>query len=257
MIKTMPVNFCYKVIHSYYMNFKNINEYEIIRDIVLNIKVPCNEFEREIKNFQQILLFTFPNKNYVLSDCIKICNFFGCSFSIEKIKMLFNNSNDLYSSLICAIDYVINWKGVSSFIVYVTITKKLSELYDLFFVIPINYIEKTKAFSSAVAKRFYTIGWFEQLKKIHQNVDYDLLAEVKNEYCRNKEYFNSIGVDQIYLFGSVASGKYHKESDLDIVIDISINMDDDSISKAIKYKKEVNETRFKKKEAIYMNIKNF
>ena len=59
MIKTMPIKYCYKAIHSFFFNFYNINEYDKIKSIILNINAPADDFEKDVKKEKRHTFETF------------------------------------------------------------------------------------------------------------------------------------------------------------------------------------------------------
>jgi len=62
MIETMPICFCYKAIHSFFTIFHDENHYDLIKELVLNIKSPSTDLERKIKEYQSVILLIFNCK---------------------------------------------------------------------------------------------------------------------------------------------------------------------------------------------------
>ena len=105
----------------------------------------------------------------------------------------------------------------NAYYAYLIILKKLCEYFKDYFFIPITFAEKTADLENDTIRKYYIKGWFHNLAELNETPPDNLLSRIQNCYIDKIETFPQI--KHMYLFGSIPSGMYHRESDVDIVVE--------------------------------------
>lgn len=252
----MPINYPYKTIHTFLVNFSNTYEYDLIKSIVLNTSEPRTKEEIKIKEYHCVLTRIFCDKT---TDVLKIANIYRRYLSKNKSEC-FNNLiaklNACSKKESCVLlDEIKNTFGdtKAGFILFALVVKRVSEEIKDFFVLPLTYFEDTKCINNLTTKKYYIQGMIERIlenkNKMYRNDC--LLEDIFEYYSTNKSTFNELGINHVYLFGSVAKKQNHKESDIDMVLEFNDLVSYFEILKTMDKIKETNYSIFKKDTDVY------
>ncbi|MCI6156076.1 MAG: nucleotidyltransferase domain-containing protein [Bacilli bacterium] len=248
MIATLPISYPYKLIYSYFINYEGTKNYDSIKKIVLNIDEPKSSRDILIKNMHIMILLAFNNKKLNVQGFISLI---GKIFNIPrliKIRCRLNilselRSEELYLSCENFIkDFGI---GLSSFALFVIASKLIAEKEGFYFILPISYFAISKDIENEQIKKHYLMGVIENLRiKNKSDESQNLYDKIKDFYSQNQVNFYNDDIKHIYLFGSIAKNQYHKESDIDMVIEFSESTSHIKINEIMNMLKEQNSKQF-------------
>lgn len=124
----------------------------------------------------------------------------------------------------------------------------LNNYYHDYVVIPVYLFDKLNAVVKDYEIRdiFYQ-SLIEQTLKYH---DTGLKDKVINKYMESKDEFISLGIEELWLFGSIIDDTYHDDSDIDIVLKMKDGHDFLTASSNLK---DFNKKNFDKKSDIIEN----
>ena len=218
MIKTMPIKYCYKAIHSFFFNFYNINEYDKIKSIILNINAPADDFEKEVKKYHNAILLIFNSHTLSYEDFTHAYRFTTGREDADFFKYIadiFKGEIFTKCSMLCR--DIGRMTRINAYFTYLIILKKLCEYFKDYFFIPITFAEKISDLENDTMRKYFIKGWFYNLAELNETPSDNLLSNIQNCYIDKAETFPQI--KHLYLFGSIPSGMYHRESDVDMVVE--------------------------------------
>jgi len=221
MIETMPICFCYKAIHSFFTIFHDENHYDLIKELVLNIKSPSTDLERKIKEYQSVILLIFNCKVLTEKEVARVSYYVnnetpGSFATINNIL----TSEDIFESCNQMLNADVSTNDTQLFLLYVVILKRLNELFKTFFLIPSTLREETKSINDNTVRKFFIKGWFKHIAHRQEKTHTDLFAKISENHNKVKI---APEINHLYMFGSIPNRTYHKESDIDMVVEFVKN----------------------------------
>lgn len=218
MIKTMPIKYCYKAIHSFFFNFYNINEYDKIKSIILNINAPADDFEKDVKKYHNATILIFNSKKLCFDDFISSYRYTAGADDVVFFEYIADIlRGDIFSKCSTLCRDIRQMNRTNAYYAYLIILKKLCEYFKDYFFIPITFAEKIADLENDTIRKYYIKGWFHNLAELNEIHSDNLLSRIQNCYIDKIETFPQI--KHLYLFGSIPSGMYHRESDVDMVVE--------------------------------------
>lgn len=218
MINTMPIKYCYKAIHSFYYNFYNINEYDKIKKIILNSIAPNDSFDVEVKTFHNAALLLFNNRYLCYENFVDVYKYINGATDEDFLKYASTFfKDDIFSKCAFLYEDIKMMNRTNAYFAYLIALRKLSEHFEDYFFIPITFVEKTSDIDNSTVRRFFIKGWFHNLAELNETPPDNLLTNIQNCYIDKIETFPQI--KHLFLFGSIPSGMYHRESDVDMVVE--------------------------------------
>ena len=219
-LNTIPnIAYPYKVIYSYFANYRNLLDYNRIKNAVLGI----NDYNNKYHEYYMFYSIVFSNHNYenieYFLPFFEICfnkklserafnilkNAFNQSKELFKITFLFNNIESLDEE--------------EGFFLYMIMQRIINKHYKSLIVIPSNLLQNSK-----VTADFYTLSYYVNgvLMNRIEHLKRGLLKDIQKSYLRDKsQIIDKNMIKHLYVFGSVKENEYHRESDIDMVIEFN------------------------------------
>jgi predicted nucleotidyltransferase len=233
------ISYPYKIINSFFANFYQIYDYNKIKNAVLGINDYDNEY-RPYYLFYLIAINLSEYKNYK-----ELVPYFNLIFRlrledsvINLIDDSINNDNVLFriSSLFVNIR---KYNIQQGYFIYLIMQLIINEHYKKNIILPCDInkcIDSTSNFSTFT----YYLNSVILREVVNQNIG-NLLNEIIESYTLNKNNFEQYKIKHIYIFGSIKEQEYHRESDIDIVVEFfesSYVEKNDAYSYICKYNKD-------------------
>ena len=247
----------------------NIN-YQLYKEIIYREKACENEMEVEVKNIYDSFVYLISDYNnelleyrlrrflyLILGEKVNeeiINEIVNLSFTLRKkdviessskvfIKSLnlFNEYGEVKSKLISfsLLQYELLKKGIPISVIY-------TRDYNLFKEININNEEEVKGFiKGIISKNTY------QDKKYYKELNEIEFNEVKEEIIKDKELLtHNHKINHISVFGSFSKNKERIDSDIDLLVNFSLDATSDEINNSIAFIKE----RYKEKFHRFIDV---
>lgn len=233
------ISYPYKVIHSYFINYFNSKDYNKIKNAVLGINDYLNEYHKYYLFFEIITSFK-DYQNYKMS--IPFFNIiFQEDISKSDVMNIINdavqNKNKLFG-IASLFDKISLFSKEEGFFLYMIMQMMINQYYGTLIVLPHDLYNETKNIINKSTLAYYLNGVLINKSEI---IKRNLLDDIKNKYSDNIEFFRSLKIKNVYLFGSIKDNEYHRESDIDLVIDFEKNTYKekvDAFDKIINFNKE-------------------
>ena len=251
MINRRTVEYEYKMISSFYDNYIRKHNYLLIKSVVLGITNEENEEIELIHKLHRFLVCIMIESKQHLMNCIN--NVFGFAFKrnidsmfLTKIRKI-NDAylNDVQKSL-RFIEMSMNEEDLmNSFCAFVLGGIYLNHYFNDYVVVPVYLFDKLGAVVNdyEIREVFYQ-SLIEQCLAKH---DTTIKERVIKKYIECKDEFILLGVDELWLFGSIIDETYYDDSDIDIVLKMKNGYD---FLIASNYIREFNKKNFDRKSDI-------
>lgn len=248
---TIPsISYPYHLIHSFFVIFRNEYEYHKIKNAVLKI----NDWNNKYLKYYVLYIILFSIDDGRSLDFEKYETFYRNLFgesnleeSLAKIKeiLLLHDSKIIIAKLI---KLIISTQSDEGFFIFLVLSKYINKIYSSLVIFPCDLLIGVKHIESDYVFGHYINGVV--LGKYGSPFKEDLLSQIEALYSSNKEsLMEKYGIKRIYLFGSVVLNEYHRESDIDMVVElISLDVDFVEITKEIS---SLNMKAFNRKSDIY------
>ena len=209
----------YKIIYSFFTNYYNKYEYNKIKNGVLKI----NDWNNEYFNYYLLysIVFSFDYEQsiesyipfYELIFHKKINNETKC-----KLESIVKYSDKKY--VISKMFFLIKDVSVEEgFLLYLFMQKEINLLYKSLIVIPCDLFQNVKDIKNEYILTYYLHAVF--LSKTTENKE-QILHEIIKYYFKNKDKLKKkFNIKNIYIFGSIMCREYHRESDIDMVVEFT------------------------------------
>ena len=249
MIETMPICFCYKAINSFYTIFHEENHYDLIKELVLNIKSPSTDLERKIKEYQNAILLIFNCKVLTKTEFTRIAKYIDNNepASFETISNILT-AEDIFESCNQMLNADVSTNDTQLFLSYAVILKRLNEFFKTYFLIPSTLREETKSINDDTVRKFFIKGWFKHIAHRQEKTHTDLFAKISDNHNNAKI---APEIHHLYMFGSIPNRTYHKESDIDMVVEFVKNTTLERRKTVLNDIKSYNKSTFNRKTDIY------
>lgn len=211
------ISYPYKIIYSYFTNYFNVKDYNKIKNAVLGINDYLNEYHKYYL-FYEIITSYKDYQNYKM-----LIPFFNIIFeedisksdAMKVINDALQNKNKLFAiaSLFIKIPLFSKEDG---FFLYMIMQMMINQYYGTLIVLPHDLYDQTKNIVNKSTLAYYLNGIFINKSVITKR---NLLDDIKIKYYENVEFFKNLHIRNIYLFGSIKDNEYHRESDIDLVVD--------------------------------------
>lgn len=191
------------------------------------------------------LIYTYP----IMLEIKEFVNIFDkkSHFSINIEKLIF--SSDKYKKLLECILMSMNSKQVnSSFFWFLMANIMLNKIYGEPCVPPVDLFIRMKSINDEKMQYYFLKAWLDDF---YPEPIRDLKEKVINIYQKEPKYFFELGIDEIYLFGSVLKNEYTSFNDIDIIIKFKKEIININERKSIEHKlKLFNFDKFNRKSDI-------
>lgn len=255
MLNRRSTTYEYKMISSFYDNYVKHHNYLKIKSIVLVNYFKTDEETNLIHKFHQFLVLMLIEPRISLIDTLN-SNFqfvfkVNLSFDIYNQIKEINNSetlNDIEKSLRFLELSMVTQDQFSSFCLFVLGGIFLNYYYKDYIVIPVYLFDKLGTITHDYEIRdVYYKSVIEQTLKFH---DDKLKDKIVGKYLDSRNELVKLGIDELWLFGSIVDGTYHDQSDIDVVIKMKDGYD---FYEASNYIRIFNNKHFDKKSDILEN----
>ena len=254
MISVRNNKYEYKIISSFYDNYKKQHQYDFIKQVVLGLISNNCPQAQIIKRMQQLYLLCDTTG---INDCpilIKHFEYIGqtkiTSTTEKTILISFSvYSTDPIQAILLLIDEAKRVSEWESFFCYVLATLLINDFYGEYIVFPVYLLDEIDKIKDSSIRNAFFDGHIQRVCKRPKNIN--TLNKVAVVYEQYRTYFHEHGLDNIYLFGSIAKKEDTEYSDIDLVLQLSTTNDDD-IANAILIVKEFNQKHFNKKSDIHL-----
>lgn len=250
-LSTIPtISYSYRLIHSYFAIFHKIFEYNKIKNAVLKI----NNWNNEYLNYYIFYSVVFSAENGKSFD-FELCNsFYHILFeerindeTIDFLKNVFAMSNK-QTAVAKLIRKIAEARINEGYFIFLMMSMHLNRMYSSLIVLPIDLFERIEHIHNDYIFGHYINGLI--LGKCNSLLRDDLFTQIEALYSSKKDFLaNKYGIIRIYLFGSIALNEYHRESDIDMVIELSSSKVD--FADIIEEISSLNMKNFKRKSDIY------
>ncbi|MBR2138155.1 MAG: nucleotidyltransferase domain-containing protein [Bacilli bacterium] len=239
----------YKIIYSFFANYYDKYEYNKIKNAVLKI----NDWNNEYFNFYLIysIVFAFDYKQnfekYIPYYEMVFQNKFHYETKIEVDKILTNkDKKHVISKMFLLIKTLSIEEG---FLLYLYMQKEINMLYDSLIVIPCDLFQNIKSIKNEYILTYYLHSVF--LTKMIPNNE-QLLSHIKEYYYVNKnKLINKYNIKNIYIFGSIMCQEYHRESDIDMVVEFLDHQKYSKVSEVFNELIKINKKTFDRNSDIH------
>ena len=245
-LETIPnISYPYKAIYAYFAYFKNIREYKKIKNAVLGINSYHNEYE---KYYRFYLIMSSFRKLEEYKDILPFFNIiFNHPVENKVLKLIDEYSHNriplFYTKLLKSInDFDID----DGYFLYLICLKIINFSYESCLIIPNDILDILSWSEDINTLSSFFNSYFLKQKRQKR---IDILNLLKNEYQKNINCFNKMGIAHIYLFGSIKDNEYHRESDIDLVVDFKLAEHKTKLY-AYEYIEKFNKEKFNRKTDI-------
>lgn len=157
--------------------------------------------------------------------------------------------DDDYKKLQSCILMSINAKNDNiSFFWFLMVTIMLNKIYGEPCVPPVDLFKRIQSISDKNTQYYFLKAWLDDF---YPEIKKDLREKVIDVYQKESHYFYEIGIEEIYLFGSVLKNEYSSSSDIDLIIKFKKEIVDITERKLIEHKLKIfNFDKFERKSDI-------
>lgn len=209
-----------KVISSFFDNYYNIHVYETIKMISFRKTKISNQLEQEI--FRYFKLFNSIFSIYYDSDIneymILYKEIYGEDIS-ERLRLILPNNNysniQLFEWIKKLLNHFSYLKPQEAYFIFLILTLMINKQYGYSCVLPVNFVEVSKDIEDSEIKTYFLYSFFNSM---FLKETFDLKKEFICYINENKNMLNKLGIEELYLFGSVKNNEYHELSDFDLVV---------------------------------------
>lgn len=246
---TYALSYPCKTITNFLKNLYGINVYDQTKDIVFRLKKCSSPLDDRI--FKLYVIFQNFYSMYMFSEWADYKDTFE-QINGEKIDDMFNDfvieNNDNPFIAIYRLSNLQSNNETAMFLLWLYYQNKISIKFGHCIVLLGNLFEKCRNILDETVGEYFLMEWFSSLYSIK---DIDLRKSVVEELHKLRETLVSLGVEEMYLFGSIYKNRYHKYSDIDLIIkmnDVSIK----NLSEAEEIIKKSNYENFKRDTDIHL-----
>ncbi len=255
------ISYSYKLLFSFYDNYRNKQIYNEIKTVVLGLKQIEDETDNEILICYQMYLLIFSrgyNAEFIVyyKEYLKI-NPNTMSNNIENLEDIFNFSKkDAFLSIV-KLQKLLDTKDIYfCFFVFLIMVRIINKHLSTLIVLPKNFHNECSNYHDESILKYFIMGWLSDFKiKGLRN----LKKIIMTKYIDDKDIMLKNGIENIYLFGSIMTNAYHRESDIDLVIKFEKNIDFIKKKEIVKNIKKYNLDNFGRSTDIqeYFDFKEF
>ena len=250
---TVPnISYPYRLIHSFFAIFHKKLEYNKIKNAVLKI----NDWNNEYLIYYIVYCVVFAADDGDSLNFQMYVDAFQVLFKREiskEILVIIEETLSIKDKYVVAakLIYAIRQFSVEEgYLLFLFLSKYLNRTYRSLVVLPIDLLQGIDCVKSEYIFAYYVRGVL--LARIKNGKDSDLLSQIRCVYLNKKEYLiNELGIQHVYLFGSVAVNEYHRESDIDMVISVKHPISKNNFDAVVKEVKDINYKNFNRESDIY------
>jgi predicted nucleotidyltransferase len=209
-----------KVISSFFDNYYGIHVYETIKSISFRKSKISNQLEKEI--FKYFKLFNLIFSIYYDSQISEYLTLYKEVYDeniSENVRKLLPQKNDINIQLFIWMNTLLmnfsNLKPQEAYFMFLLSTLLINKQYGYSCVLPVNLVKLYKNIGDNDVKTYFLYSFLNSM--FFKEKD-----DLKNEFIyfmnKNKILINNLGIEELFLFGSVKNNEYHELSDFDLVV---------------------------------------
>lgn len=253
MVNIRTVEYEYKMISSFFDNYKKIHIYDEIKEVVLGIK-KANEVKNglEILKMHRFLILAIGSTiNISIKSILNLFSFVFGNKALIRLKYCYGqriNRINLkhYTTCFQLLDLSKNEKELlSSYFLFVLAGILMNYHFNDYVVVPVYLFDNLEKIKDEQIKACFLDGLIRNSLKKHKN---DLKEKIFETYQKNALYFISNGIKNVWLFGSISKDQYNDFSDIDIVIDCENNK---NVPEALSLISKFNKEHFDRKSDVH------
>lgn len=235
---TYKPSFPCKIISSFFDNYYKEHYYDIIKLITYRRLIIKSDLEKVIYTLFEMFQFFYSMPLYESIDFynknMKKHNFISVNIDIK--------IDDIYMTIIELNDLINKEDDIKNkFYYYLMITKLLNIEFEKSIVPPLNLEDKLANITNDSVKCYFIKSW---LFNLYNGSKYKpIKEELIKLYTKNKYNLQMLGVENIFIFGSVNQGTDNIYSDIDIIIKLLNDVNKESV---LNYIHSFNKNHFNK-----------
>lgn len=245
------ISYPYRLIFSYFSIYWGKEEYKKIKYAVLKI----NDWDNEYLNYYTLYNVILSLDNYDLNKADRYNHYYECIFGVPLSEKTNNYLCECMNKrknhfLIADMLYEIkSFNAQEGFLVFLFVSKVINYFYNNLIILPYNLFESMNKINNKYIFAFYLNALLLDKKSHNQK---DLFNLIREYYSTKKlELTTNSKLKNIYLFGSIKDDEYHRESDIDMVLEFENDCKQDEITKVKKHIAHINEIVFKRKSDLH------
>ncbi|MCF0118109.1 MAG: nucleotidyltransferase domain-containing protein [Bacilli bacterium] len=224
MINIRNIEYEYKTISSFFDNKIKFHFYDEIKSIIIGKEISKEfKYTNSIRKMHRFLILSFSNYNntdfeLLYKDFNYVCETAIENKKITKLREIFEAGCYKKNKAVILLLECINEENMYiAFFEFVLFQIFLYKYYKDYVVIPMFLFDYFFKIKDIEVKSTFLYGIIERGLKKHQT---NLKSEIIKIYMEQSEELKKIGIQNIWLFGSVQKEEYNDLSDIDLVIKV-------------------------------------
>lgn len=205
-----------KVISSFYDNYYDKHEYDLIKRIILRKEDLNNDLKIEIYNYFLIfnMIFTIYKPLNNISLILKYYNYVFKELD-KRLKIFLKNKKLNFDDIPLLFELLKICNSSNAFLLFLLITLIVNDKYGYSCVLPCDIIKTLNNINDDDIKSYFIKSYFNSL---YHKERIDIKLEIINYLNKLKSELKDIGIISIYLYGSIMNDEYSDSSDIDLVV---------------------------------------
>lgn len=217
MSKIYNPSYSCKVISSFYDNYYDKHEYDLIKRIILRKEDLNNDLKIEIYNYFLLfnMIFTIYKPLNNISLILKYYNYVFKELD-KRVKILIKNKKLNFDDITLLFELLKTCNSSNAFLLFLLITLIANDKYGYSCILPCDIIKTLNNINGDNnIKSYFITSYFNAL---YHKERIDLKLEIINYLNKLKYELIDEGIISIYLYGSIMNDEYSDSSDIDLVV---------------------------------------